>query len=104
MAQDFADYRQWLEAHQVETAHMRVSEHFHTARFLCTTDADNNQITSFYAGAMNEDRRVDLARILRSALGTDSTDALGDLSFARAVITAAKACPAKRPGPHLCSR
>jgi adenosine kinase len=63
---DFAEYRQWLEAHRVDTRHVRVSEDLHTARFLCTTDADNNQIASFYAGAMNEARLIDLAAILRS--------------------------------------
>jgi adenosine kinase len=63
---DFADYREWLEAHQVETRHVRVSGTLHTARFLCTTDADNNQIASFYAGAMNEARHLDLGAILRS--------------------------------------
>jgi adenosine kinase len=64
---DFAEYRQWLEAHQVDTRHVRVSEDLHTARFLCTTDADNNQFASFYAGAMNEARLIDLAAILRTA-------------------------------------
>jgi adenosine kinase len=68
---DFADYRQWLEAHDVDTRHVRVSERLHTARFLCTTDADNNQIASFYAGAMNEARHIDLARILRSEHDVD---------------------------------
>ena len=68
---DFADYRQWLDAHQVETRHVRVSETPHTARFLCTTDADNNQIASFYAGAMNEARHIDLAGILRSVQDVD---------------------------------
>jgi adenosine kinase len=63
---DFADYRQWLDAHQVDTQHVHVSETLHTARFLCTTDADNNQIASFYAGAMNEARHIDLARTLRA--------------------------------------
>ena len=63
---DFGDYRHWLEAHDVDTRHVRVSESLHTARFLCTTDADNNQIASFYAGAMNEARQIDLAAILRS--------------------------------------
>jgi adenosine kinase len=63
---DFAEYRQWLEAHQVDTRHVRVSEDLHTARFLCTTDAENNQIASFYAGAMNEARLIDLTAILRS--------------------------------------
>ena len=63
---DFTDYRQWLESHHVDTRHVRVSERLHTARFLCTTDADNNQIASFYAGAMNEARHIDLGQILRS--------------------------------------
>jgi adenosine kinase len=68
---DFADYRQWLDAHEVETRHVRVSENLHTARFLCTTDADNNQIASFYAGAMNEARHIDLAGILPSEQDVD---------------------------------
>ena len=68
---DFADYRHWLEAHDVDTRHVRVSERLHTARFLCTTDADNNQIASFYAGAMKEARHIDLAGILRSEHDVD---------------------------------
>jgi adenosine kinase len=68
---DFADYRVWLEAHDVDTRYVRVSETLHTARFLCTTDADNNQIASFYAGAMNEARTIDLAAILRSEHDVD---------------------------------
>jgi adenosine kinase len=68
---DFADYRHWLAAHDVDTRHVRVSERLHTARFLCTTDADNNQIASFYAGAMSEARHIDLARILRSEHDVD---------------------------------
>ena len=68
---DFADYREWLEAHDVDTRHVRVCENLHTARFLCTTDADNNQIASFYAGAMNEARHIDLDAILRSEHDVD---------------------------------
>jgi adenosine kinase len=68
---DFAEYRQWLEAHHVDTRYVRVSERLHTARFLCTTDADNNQIASFYAGAMNEARHIDLDTILRSERDVD---------------------------------
>ena len=49
---DFDGYRRWLETHRVDTQHVHVCENRHTARFLCTTDADNNQIASFYAGAM----------------------------------------------------
>ena len=63
---DFGDYRQWLEAHHVDTWHVRVSETLLTARFLCTTDDDSNQIVSFYAGAMQEARHIVLRAVLQS--------------------------------------
>jgi adenosine kinase len=47
---DFADYRRWLEDHGVSTAGVRESLLKHTARFVCTTDTEGNQIGSFYAG------------------------------------------------------
>ncbi len=40
---------------------MRESTRHHTARFVCTTDADLNQIASFYPGAMGEDASLDLS-------------------------------------------
>ncbi|BEP15378.1 carbohydrate kinase family protein [Acidothermaceae bacterium B102] len=51
---DCAEYRGWLDDHGVDTASLHVSTTAHTARFLCTTDLDNNQIASFYPGAMSE--------------------------------------------------
>jgi adenosine kinase len=60
---DFADYRAWLERHGVQTAGVHVSELRHTARFVCTTDADLNQIASFYPGAMSEAREIELAAL-----------------------------------------
>lgn len=61
---DFAEYRNWLEQHNVNTDHIYVSPARHTARFLCTTDSDHNQIASFYAGAMAEAGNIDLAAVL----------------------------------------
>jgi adenosine kinase len=58
---DFADYRAWLDRHGVDTSGVHVSELRHTARFVCTTDADHNQIASFYSGAMSESREIELA-------------------------------------------
>src|SRR2546429_2760470 len=52
---DFVDYRRWLEDHGVSTVGVRESLLKHTARFVCTTDTEGNQIGSFYAGAMSED-------------------------------------------------
>jgi adenosine kinase len=60
---DFAEYRAWLERHGVDTSGVRVSDLRHTARFVCTTDADHNQIASFYAGAMSEAREIELAAL-----------------------------------------
>jgi adenosine kinase len=58
---DFGDYRRWLDEHGVDTSLVRTSQRFHTARFVCTTDADLNQIASFYPGAMSEDASLDLS-------------------------------------------
>jgi adenosine kinase len=60
VGRDFAEYRTWLDAHGVDTAGVRESAQLHTARFVCTTDTDMNQIASFYPGAMNEDASIDL--------------------------------------------
>jgi len=57
---DFAEYRSWLDRHQVDTQSVRISETRHTARFVCTTDAEHNQIASFYTGAMAEARNIEL--------------------------------------------
>jgi adenosine kinase len=50
---DFADYEAWLRRHGVDTHSVHWSELKHTARFVCTTDAANNQIASFSSGAMS---------------------------------------------------
>ncbi|GGQ46499.1 carbohydrate kinase family protein [Streptomyces mutabilis] len=60
---DFADYEVWLKEHGVDTGGVLVSAERHTARFMCTTDADNNQIAVFYAGAMSQARDIDLTRL-----------------------------------------
>ena len=50
--QDFADYRQWLEAAGVDTSLVQDVPGKFTASFFCSTDSDGNQIASFYTGAM----------------------------------------------------
>ena len=61
---DFTDHRSWLEANGVDTAPVRISTTLPTARFVCTTDADHNQIASFYRGAMAEAADIPLAPLL----------------------------------------
>jgi adenosine kinase len=50
--EDFGDYREWLDAAGVDTSLVvQVAGKF-TASFFCSTDRSNNQIASFYTGAM----------------------------------------------------
>ena len=50
--QDFSDYRTWLEAANIDTSLVAEIGGKFTASFFCSTDTQNNQIASFYAGAM----------------------------------------------------
>src|SRR5262245_9271874 len=68
---DFAEYGQWLSAHGVDVSAVHVSQTKHTARFLCTTDSEQNQIASFYPGAMSESRDIELKPIVDRLGGTD---------------------------------
>lgn len=68
---DFDEYRSWLERHGVDTSGVHISELRHTARFVCTTDKDHNQIASFYAGAMAEARNIELKPLADAAGGFD---------------------------------
>ncbi|MEU9040029.1 carbohydrate kinase family protein [Streptomyces sp. NPDC048352] len=61
---DFEPYRVWLKDHGVDTDSVRVSDTRHTARFVCTTDQEQNQIATFYAGAMAEAREIDLREVV----------------------------------------
>jgi len=50
--EDFAEYRAWLESHGVDTSAVRDIAGVYTASFFANTDIENNQIGSFYTGAM----------------------------------------------------
>jgi adenosine kinase len=68
---DFAEYGAWLRAAGVDTSAVRISETLHTARFVCTTDRAQNQIATFYAGAMAEAAKIDLGAVAARAGGFD---------------------------------
>lgn len=65
VGEDFVDYRSWLERHGVDCGPVHVSDVQHTARFVCTTDSDQAQIASFYAGAMSEARQIELGPLVQ---------------------------------------
>ena len=50
--EDFGEYREWLDAAGIDTSQTLQVEGKFCASFFCSTDVDNNQIASFYTGAM----------------------------------------------------
>jgi adenosine kinase len=68
---DFAEYGSWLERHGVDIESVKISEVHQTARFVCTTDVERNQIASFYTGAMSEARDIELGPIAERVGGLD---------------------------------
>src|SRR6516162_9340811 len=50
--EDFSEFRQWLEATGIDTSLVKEIDGKFCASFFCSTDRDNNQIASFYTGAM----------------------------------------------------
>ncbi|WP_326655536.1 carbohydrate kinase family protein [Streptomyces sp. NBC_01750] len=68
---DFAEYEVWLNEHGVDTGAVRVSATRQTARFMCITDQDSNQIASFYAGAMAEAADIGIGNLSTSQTRPD---------------------------------
>jgi len=52
VGEDFSEYRSWMEAQNIDTSLVKVIDGKFTASFFANTDLANNQISSFYTGAM----------------------------------------------------
>jgi adenosine kinase len=63
VGRDFPDYRTWLEKQGVDTSTVRQIDDVFTASFFANTDLDNNQIASFYSGAMAYARNYRVADV-----------------------------------------
>ncbi len=59
--QDFAEYRAWLEEQGVDTSAVIDIADDYCASFFVNTDQDQNQIASFYTGAMAHAKTVHFA-------------------------------------------
>lgn len=51
---DFAPYQAWLSQHQIAQDHIKTINGAFTAQAFITTDLDDNQITAFHPGAMQQ--------------------------------------------------
>ncbi len=83
VGEDFAGYRNWLEAIGVDTRLTKVITDEFTASCFITTDLSDNQITGFYPGAMNrtadislKDGAVDAASIGMVIVGPSSPEGI----------------------------
>ncbi len=63
VGEDFADYREFMEFHGIDTSSLVEIPGEFTASAFITTDADDNQITGFYPGAMREAGKLTLDAI-----------------------------------------
>lgn len=66
VGRDFGEYRQWLESNGVDCSIVPQIDEVFTASFFANTDLDNNQIASFYAGAMAKASQYKLADYLKT--------------------------------------
>lgn len=55
---DFEEYQRWLEDQGVDTSGIVIFSEDYCASFFVNTDQDNNQIASFYTGAMSHAKRL----------------------------------------------
>ncbi len=71
---DFDDYAQHLDALEIDQRHVRVCDQLWTAQAYITTDIDDNQITAFHPGAMNENHHQKITADLGLSFGIVAPD------------------------------
>ena len=71
---DFKDYRDWLKQCDIPDTFVREIPGIYSAQCIITTDIDNNQITSFYPGAMGEAHQNRVADADNVTLGIVAPD------------------------------
>jgi adenosine kinase len=90
VGRDFAPYREWLARSAVPADHVRVIDEELTAQAFITTDRDNNQITAFHPGAMQQAHRNQVADAPGIALGIVAPDGREGMLEHAAQFAAAK--------------
>jgi adenosine kinase len=79
VGRDFGPYREWMARAGVPADHVRVIEAELTAQAFITTDLDDNQITAFHPGAMqqaHENRVTDASDIAIGIVAPDGREGM----------------------------
>lgn len=79
VGRDFGLYADWMKQAGVPADHVKVIETEHTAQAFITTDLDDNQITAFHPGAMQQshlNRVTDAKNIAIGIVAPDGRDGM----------------------------
>lgn len=71
---DFADYAQWVEQCGINSQFLKQLDNVYTGQAFITTDQDDNQITAFHPGAMNESQQNKVSDAQDISIGIVSPD------------------------------
>lgn len=71
---DFQPYAEWMDKHGIDRTHVTPVFGSYTAQAYITTDMDDNQITAFHPGAMNEAHRNRVDAIQGAEIGILAPD------------------------------
>ncbi|HLI17423.1 MAG TPA: carbohydrate kinase family protein [Rhodanobacteraceae bacterium] len=74
VGQDFAPYREWFDELGIRLDQVREVPGTFTAQAFITTDQDNNQITAFHPGAMQQSQLNRVADVAGAAIGIVAPD------------------------------
>ena len=71
---DFGPYAEWMDRCGISRRYVKVLDRFYTAQAFITTDMDDNQITAFHPGAMNQSHEVSVLDATDVKIGIVSPD------------------------------
>jgi adenosine kinase len=74
VGEDFAPYAKWMDECGISREQVLEVPGNYTAQAYITTDKDDNQITAFHPGAMNQAHQIDVSKIDGCTLGMVSPD------------------------------
>ena len=90
VGRDFAPYKEWMARTGVPADHVRVIDNELTAQAFITTDLDDNQITAFHPGAMQQSHANKVSEAKDIAIGIVAPDGRdGMIEHARQFAAAA---------------
>lgn len=79
VGKDFGPYWDWLEQNGIPNTHIREIPDAYTGQAFITTDQDDNQITAFHPGAMNnahENKVTDASGVTVGVVAPDGRDGM----------------------------